>query len=304
MIFYFCLFSLSLFNSSIKNEYVEFQTNSSATRQLKHIKLFFKKDLLLLTVTKRGYLMRRKIVFLITLLLISRSCFGANIDLTLSSQISFFTDVCESVLTDALKQEGFNVKYERFPSARALQQSNRGKVDGETCRIKGAEKKWKNLIMVPPSVINFYGAIFTHVTVKKSIKGWQDLKGLKVGILRGHIYSQKGTAELGSKNVIEASTNKQLLQLLELNRIKAAVMLRHNALDIIYDDPEKYSHVKLSNTNIGEYKTYLYLHKSKVGLLDKATKAIEKAISSGNTIRTYEAHTQKHNVLLNTLLLR
>jgi polar amino acid transport system substrate-binding protein len=246
----------------------------------------------------------RQIIFLITLLFTSSACFGAKIGLTISSQDSFFTSVCESILTDALTREGFDVSYERFPGARALQQANRGKVDAETCRIKGAEKKWKNLVMVPSIVMPFYGAIFTHVTVRQAITGWQDLEGLKVGIIRGHIYSQKGTAELDSNNVIEASTNEQLLRLLELKRIEAAVMLRHNALDIIYDNPEKYSHVKLSNTNTGKYKTYLYLHKSKIDLMDKISKALEKAVSSGNTVRIYEAHTQKHDALLNTLLSR
>lgn len=224
--------------------------------------------------------------------------------LTISSQHTFFTKVCENILQSALKHESIDVNYERYPSTRSLKRANEGFVNGELCRIQGVEKKWKNLVMISPPIAAFYGAIFTNKKIKNNIENWKDLKGKKVGIRRGHIYSTIGTAGFNTKNIVKVSTTKQLLGMLELGRIDAAVLIRHNALDIIAKNPEKYQNIKLSNPNIGEFHSYLYLHKSQIDKLEKVAKGIESARNSGSSQMIYNKNISKHNLILQTLLLR
>lgn len=96
-----------------------------------------------------------------------------------SSQDIFICKVCEEVVRGALKPAGITTKFYRFPSLRALNTSNAGeKTVAEVCRIKGAEKKWKNLKMVSPPVTYFYAGVFVNKKYnKKPILKWTDLEG-------------------------------------------------------------------------------------------------------------------------------
>ncbi len=71
------------------------------------------------------------------------------------------SEIGRQTLTEAYNKIGIKVSFVDFPGERALIMSNLGKVDGETMRIVGIDRKYSNLLMVPISYVSFQGVVFT-----------------------------------------------------------------------------------------------------------------------------------------------
>jgi uncharacterized protein (TIGR02285 family) len=125
----------------------------------------------------------------------------------------------EEVLTEAYKRIGYKAQFKLLPGKRSLEEANQGKTDGDTARITGTEKDFPNLIQIPTPLVNFQANVFT-LSVKKEIKDWSDLKGLRIGVVRGVRYATKGTEGM---NPFFAENVAHLFQLLMDNRIDVAV---------------------------------------------------------------------------------
>lgn len=77
-------------------------------------------------------------------------------------------DVAEAVLEEAYQELSIKLKILFAPAKRALVISNSGEADGELNRIKGINKKFKNLIMIPVPINQLEGVVYTK---KKHIFG-------------------------------------------------------------------------------------------------------------------------------------
>lgn len=71
-----------------------------------------------------------------------------------------------------------------LPSSRSVINANQGIDAGVIARTEGFEKKYKNLIRVPESIVNF---IFVACSLDKKIDltGWNSFKHYTVGMIRG-----------------------------------------------------------------------------------------------------------------------
>ncbi len=125
----------------------------------------------------------------------------------------------QKVLQEAYKRIGYDVQFRMLPAKRSLDLANQGKTDGDVARIEGTEKTFPNLIAVPTPVIDFQGIAFT-ISVTKDIKDWSDLKGLKIGVVRGVRYATIGTKGL---NPFFAENVPHLFRLLADGRIDIAI---------------------------------------------------------------------------------
>ncbi len=125
----------------------------------------------------------------------------------------------QEVLREAYKRIGYDVQITMLPAKRSLISANQGKTDGDIARIEGTDEVYPDLIMVPTPVVDFQGFAFTK-SVTKEIREWSDLKGLRVGVVRGIRYSTIGTEGL---NPFFANDYNQLFRLLVGDRIDVAI---------------------------------------------------------------------------------
>ena len=124
-----------------------------------------------------------------------------------------------AVVREAYRRIGYNAEFDFLPGRRALAWAGSGITDGDLARIAGTEKKFPNLIRISTPVVRFTGVTFTIKTTK-DIRSWEDLRGLRIGVIRGIRYSEIGT--MGMDRIF-ARDMTQLFRLLMAGRIDVAV---------------------------------------------------------------------------------
>ena len=90
------------------------------------------------------------------------------------------------IIVEAFKRKGFRVNVEFFPWKRALRQAKKGKSDGlYTIWYRKDREEWFYFSdPLPPNELVFYTQKSLHV----SFKTFQDLKGYRIGVVRGYRY--------------------------------------------------------------------------------------------------------------------
>ena len=123
------------------------------------------------------------------------------------------------ILKIAYQKIGCRITVDVMPGRRSLAMANNGDSDGDIARILGTENAFPNLVRVPTPIIWFTGAVFSK-TVNKSIRSWEDLKGLRIGIIRGVRYSRMNTQGMAP---FFAENMHHLFRLLTQDKIEVAV---------------------------------------------------------------------------------
>lgn len=130
--------------------------------------------------------------------------------------------IAKNVLREAYRRIGYAAEFDDLPGRRALEWANSGLTDGDVARIEGTETKFPNLIRVKVPVIYFEGVAFSK-TVDKPIRRWEDLTGLRIGVVRGIRYSAIGVQGMGP---FFANDMTHLFTILDKGRIEVAVAVR------------------------------------------------------------------------------
>ena len=170
--------------------------------------------------------------------------------------------VAKEVLREAYHRIGYDICFEFFPGKRSLESANKGITDGEVARIAGTEKKYTNLIPVATPIIFFQGVAFTK-SVTRQINSWSDLKGLRIGIIRGIRYSTIGTKEL---NPFFAEGMTHLFKLLDHDRIQMAVAVL-NAGKVEIHKNFKNSEIHVTGIPLYSAPLYHFVHKKNEHLI-------------------------------------
>lgn len=178
------------------------------------------------------------------------------------------------IIINMFKRIGVSAKTVLLPSERSLINANMGIDDGNIARIKGLEKKYPDLIMVPEKIIDFDFVAFTkNKTIK--IHDWKSLKPYNITFINGWKFFEKKA--LHYKSLLRVQNSSQLFNLLNKNRAEIALYdlwsglwwLKHNAAgDIRYLTP-----------TLGRVKLYLYInkkHKKMVPALSRALAEMKK----------------------------
>ena len=217
-------------------------------------------------------------------LLLTRELVASTV-LNISSQQIYVTQICEAIVSEALNSIGIETSVEQLPTARAAFVSNAGGYDAEACRIKGFAEKYQNLIRINPSILSLEASVFTKSLSLDIERGnWMSLIPYKIGIHSGHYYSSQATKDF--PDVVKVITDKQLLKMLTINRIDAAVLIKADAIAVIKElGLEK--DIKMLSPPIAQYPLHFFIHKKNKHLEDKITKAIQQIVSSGRAAEIY-----------------
>lgn len=156
---------------------------------------------------------------------------------------------------------GVDASFLSLPGKRALEYSNSGKTDGEVFRIKTIDQKFTNLVRIPTPIMTFRGLAYSMK--KLAIDKWSDLKGLRIGVVRGVIWSAKGTRGL---DAIQLDTNESLLRKLVSGGLDVIVSTSFSLDKVIEkhgDDVEIYKSDPLTSFDV-----YHFLHQKHEYLLE------------------------------------
>jgi len=175
-----------------------------------------------------------------------------------------------------------------LPSQRSLINANSGENDGNIARIKGLEKKFPNLLMVPEKIIDFDFVAFYKRSNNISVTNWQSLKPYHVGFIHGWKYFEKKVQHYSSLNKVK--NTKQLFYLLKKDRVDLVLYdlwsglwwLKHHGENIHYLKPP-----------IASVKLYLYVNKKHEKLVPQLAQALADMKRDG-TYKAIKLSMKKH----------
>lgn len=226
---------------------------------------------------------------LLLLLALFASGAAAGKTLTISSQKIYITKICDAIVTEALSKLGMKVSVLHLPTARAAFISNAGGADGEICRVKGFAKKYSNLIRINPSIMPAEASVFTkNLSLTIEPDNWEVLRPFKIGAHLGHLYSAKAMQNF--PDITQLITDKQLLKMLVINRLDAAVLIRTDAIAVIKE--LDLQGIKMLQPAIAQYPLHFFLHKKNRHLVKPVSEAIQAIVESGRAAQIYDQYTQ------------
>ncbi|MBI9111937.1 ABC transporter substrate-binding protein [Maridesulfovibrio ferrireducens] len=221
--------------------------------------------------------MNRKATFtlLIMALLYFATPFSAHAaeKLVFSGIESINSDISFKVLEEAYGRIGIEIELKHYPILRALHSSDSGIVDGELFKKKGLDNKYPNLTMIHVPVNNIESMVLTNKS-SPPFTDWQSLAPFRIGIYRGVAFTKEKTAKAGCTQVFELDTHDQMIKMLEINRIDAAIVARIAGLIILRKAGP--TEIKLTEPPLESFPVYHYLNKKHSNLVPKLTAVLKQ----------------------------
>ncbi|NOZ11224.1 MAG: amino acid ABC transporter substrate-binding protein [Gammaproteobacteria bacterium] len=194
------------------------------------------------------------------------------------------------IVKNMFQRVGVEAKTILLPSERALINANTGIDDGNIARIKGIEKKYPNLVMVPEKIIDFDFVAFT-INKQFKIKYWEDLEPYNVTFINGWKVFEKKVKRY--KSLVRVKDAEQLFGLLDNNRADVVLYDRWSGLWCLKQNPGKKYYLQAP---IASFELYLYINKMHKNLVPKLSRALREMKIDGTYKKIYG---QSLNSLLN-----
>lgn len=183
----------------------------------------------------------------------------------------------DQVITEAFKRAGARAEVLVYDaSARAMEQANAGIDAGFAMRVKGLEKRFTNMLMVPETIIsNDFVALSKGQTVET--KDWNTLDQFDIAYILGWKVFERNLGH--HKGVIKPRNADQLVDLLRLDRVdfilyerwQGAWRAKNQGLKVTVHEPP-----------LAAVPMYIYLHKSHAALVDKVSAALKGMKADGS----------------------
>jgi polar amino acid transport system substrate-binding protein len=188
----------------------------------------------------------------------------------------------DKIMGEAFRRIGLKAEIVFTPTAKSLVDVNAGLLDAELNRIEGMEADYPNLVRVRESnmIMNFVA--FSRRKIK--IDGWESLRPLSIGIVKGWKILENGTK--GFPRVVFVPSETELFTMLRKDRIDIA----------LYSDLTGYATLKEMDVTgiialeppLAEREMFLYVHKRHTALADDIAKALRSMKKDGTHGRIVE----------------
>ena len=231
------------------------------------------------TILKRGPQLWMGVLFLLlpTSSAFSNEQHGGSGPIVISAIVDEQTHaIAKVVLKEAYRRIGYEVAFDDLPGQRALEWANRGLTDGDVARIEGTEDKYPNLIRVKVPVIYFKGVAFVK-SLDRPISCWEDLRGLRIGVVRGIRYSSIGTKGM---DPYFANDMTHLFTMLDKDRIEVAVAVL-NAGKIEIEKNFKNSGIHVVGPPLYSAPLYHFVHARNKELVAPLERVLSEMTASG-----------------------
>ncbi len=181
------------------------------------------------------------------------------------------------------------VEIELLPQARLLERLSKGRDDGVTL-IRFAPDRTAFLHYTDLPLVTLHGYVYfrSDWAGSLSVTRWEDLRGLRVGVVRGRNYPDdfKQAREAGVFTAVEVVSSEQLLGMLIRDRVDAVPFLEIEAAEFLAL-PEYQSKVARAETFKVDIAFYLALtsRSKQVVLLPQLNRVIADLQASGELAR-------------------
>jgi polar amino acid transport system substrate-binding protein len=190
---------------------------------------------------------------------------------------------------DQLYQElgrrlGIKIEIQSLPAERCLLNADSGIDDGDVGRIKGLDKTYTNLIMVPEAVMHFELVAFSR-NENFTVNNADSLKPYNVGIVTGWKILERTIVD--TKSLEKVENRDQLFSLLDKDRIDVAVIEKMMGLMTIRK--HGYRNIKVLQPSYIEGDWYLYLNKKHEAMIPIIAAGIKAMKDDGTHKRIFES---------------
>jgi polar amino acid transport system substrate-binding protein len=171
-------------------------------------------------------------------------------------------------INEILTEAGISNRLIIEPSGRSLIEANQGNLDGEIWRIYSTQKDYPNLLPTITPVLSkkFYAYVLKEGT---DITSAAELEGKRVGIVRGVLLLEKDL-DLFDAEIVKAKDPNHLMELLEYNRIDAAI-----ANDVFLNRTDNPDYFKRIVPPLITADIHIWLNKKHQALLPSIEKVLQ-----------------------------
>lgn len=189
----------------------------------------------------------------------------------------------EAILPPLLTQANLKADIVSRPSERSLIELNAGKIHANGLRLKVLDDLYPNIIKMEEPVENID---FIAITNNNKIKvtRWDDLKNYKVGYPNGWKIFDLNVPK--DTSVIKVNTQRQLFQMLNIQRIDVALLSTPIARTLLkeIDVPN----IRFLEPALHKTPSYLYFHTSKKEEAERMSQALKTLKQNGIYQKTYK----------------
>ena len=227
---------------------------------------------------------RTSLVLLLYVLIIPSTVFSQVLSITSGRAEPFVkpdhSGFYDLIVKQMFERVGLQAKTVVLPSERSLVNADKGVDDGNIARIKGIEKKYKNLLMVPEKVIDFDFIVFSK-NKYLNISDWRSLQPWNVAYINGWKVFEKNVRFY--KSLVHARDSKQLFKLLKSDRVDLVLYDYWSGQWELQNQKGIYS----LHPPLASYELYLYINKRHKHLLDKLATALRDMKQDGSYQKIY-----------------
>lgn len=186
------------------------------------------------------------------------------------------------ITREAFKRVGYEIEILQLPAARALDDLNRGLIDGDLVRFGGIREAFENIRVVPEKIIDFDFVAISHRMAFEP-KGWESLLPYEVGMVAGWRILEKNVKSLISVTKVEDT--RHLVNILNNDRIDLAVSERWQAKQAIKTLGS--NTLKIHEPPIKSNAMFMVVHKKHESLIPKLVLALQAMKQDGSFDRIY-----------------
>ncbi|MCP3927046.1 MAG: ABC transporter substrate-binding protein [Desulfobacterales bacterium] len=165
----------------------------------------------------------------------------------------YLTKISEPILREAYQQLDIQIKVRLAPGERAITEANSGNWDGDLIRKAGLEKKYRNLVMIPVSLVTAEWVVFSKK--RFPVHGWKSIRPYNIVIQRGLRVAEDGTHGM---KVMAVTSIIQMFKMIDIDRADIAVSTRLEGTITI--KKLGLSGINLLEPSLQHFPLYHYIH--------------------------------------------
>jgi len=185
------------------------------------------------------------------------------------------TGMLDRLMKEAFRRIGIRAEIVFNPTERSLVDVNAGLADAELNRIEGMERSFPNLVRVPEPNMTMHFVAFARQPL--SINGWESLRDLHIGIVRGWKILEKNTE--GFPHVTLVPTETELFTMLQKDRIDVALYDKLTGYEQLNE--RGFTSIRHLEPPLASKEMFLYLNKKHKDLAEAIAKSLRDMKQDG-----------------------
>ncbi|MDH5355692.1 MAG: transporter substrate-binding domain-containing protein [Gammaproteobacteria bacterium] len=189
----------------------------------------------------------------------------------------------ESLARTAFGRLGHEIEVKVVPSKLALMQSNSGKTDGQLLRIRGINKTYKNLVMIPEAMMQTEFVAYSRKPIGE-LEKWQDLSQYEVSYVNGWRIFERNITD--GPGVRKADDPAVLFKMLKENRTE--IVLYEKWQGLLSAKEAGIEDIVINKLPVDKIEQFMWLHNSLEHLVKPAAAALKMMKQDGTYDEIFE----------------